>query len=83
MVILPGLDLEHAKAAAQRILTEAIPRIQNQLTNINVSVSIGVAEARRQQTATELINRVDQAMFAAKKKGGNQYVAAQLNSENQ
>ena len=71
-VILPGVSGRHAMKIAEH-LRRNVERCTHHLegTELNVTVSIGVAEILEGDTTAELIDRSDQALFAAKDAGRN------------
>jgi diguanylate cyclase (GGDEF)-like protein len=71
-VILPETDLAGAAAAAGR-LRESIERqrIEYHEALLKVTISLGAAECGPKDTATMLIERADQALYAAKQAGRN------------
>jgi diguanylate cyclase len=73
MVIFAGTDIESAAAVAERLrkLIENTRFIYHK-HEISLTVSIGVTEIRDSDTSVEMVfNRVDKAMYQAKKKGRN------------
>jgi diguanylate cyclase (GGDEF)-like protein len=73
MVIFPGTDLESAAAVAERLrkLIENTRFVYHK-QEISFSVSIGVTEIRDSDQSQETVfNRVDKAMYKAKKTGRN------------
>jgi diguanylate cyclase (GGDEF)-like protein/PAS domain S-box-containing protein len=67
-VILPGAGKAEGTQVAERIRKtfEKIPSLQS------IRLSIGLVEFDPQYDLTSLIRRADEAMYAAKKRGGNQ-----------
>ncbi len=73
MVIFPGTDLDSATAVAERLrkLIENTRFVYHK-QEISFSVSIGVTEIRETDQSQEAVfNRVDKAMYKAKKTGRN------------
>ena len=73
LVIFPGTDLESAAAVAERLrkLIENTRFVYHK-QEISLTVSIGVTEIQDSDTSQEMVfNRVDKAMYQAKKKGRN------------
>lgn len=72
--VLPDVDLPSARIVAERlrlsICSQPITVGQDAMP-INVSISIGLAEAGPQETATSVLDRADQAMYRAKQSGRN------------
>ena len=66
VLLLPACELDHA--------TEIVERLRA-VTPL-VTCSIGVASWNFQESATELVERADQALYAAKTEGRNRYVTA-------
>ena len=77
-IILPHTDLAGARSVAERLLRRvrslAVPADEEGA--ITCSVSIGVAEYRREDaTARELIRRADEQLYESKRNGKNRYTA--------
>ncbi|WP_426701750.1 GGDEF domain-containing protein [Rhodanobacter sp. Col0626] len=73
-LLLPGLDLQHAGARAER-LRLAVHEIQR--PDGPLTISIGIAECRRPDEPLEtLLARADQAMRQAKRDGRDRIVSA-------
>jgi diguanylate cyclase (GGDEF)-like protein len=72
-VLMPGSGIESATAIAERIRRRihAYHSTDHGLANLRVTVSIGVAESRRGAAAREMIERADNALYAAKRAGKN------------
>lgn len=71
-IILPGIGLENALRAAQRAHA-AVERMTYQIANaqLNVTVSLGVAEVLGDEGVECVIKRADDALYAAKEAGRN------------
>lgn len=71
-VICPGTTLDVAATAAERI-RQAVANNPVALKNrqIQITASVGVAEVIRSEVAEELIQRADEALYAAKHAGRN------------
>lgn len=78
IAVLPGIDLAAGAAIAERIrraIAECrITRRSTGETLPGISVSIGVAQFRIDETATDLIERCDRALYLAKGGGRNRVV---------
>lgn len=77
-IILPHTDSSGAVAVAERVLhrvrTLTIPTDEEGA--IQCSVSIGIAEFRREDaTANDLIRRADERLYLSKRQGKNRYTA--------
>lgn len=76
MVFLHGVrDLEDASDIAEKLRSRAAEPIQTAAGPINVTLSIGVTLAHRDESTDALIARADDAMYQAKRRGRNQVVA--------
>lgn len=75
LLLLPNNDLSHAADTAERI-RESIARRKISVNEheIGITVSSGVAQYKSGELSTDLINRVDVALYQAKDKGRNQVV---------
>ena len=77
-VLLPFTHLEEAKIVGERLrkAVEITPITINQDTdeqkNINVTISMGLAEFNNSETGEELFEKADKALYDAKKNGRNQ-----------
>jgi diguanylate cyclase (GGDEF)-like protein len=69
LALLPGTDIAGALRCAERV-REAIAR-EPVGSDVQVTVSAGVAEYRRGESMTDLLTRADQALYAAKRSGRN------------
>lgn len=74
-VILPGIDIEGGKIAAERLRTAISSRVVEGVGTI--TASIGVATfLNHANNVTELLELVDQALYRAKRNGRNQVQVA-------
>lgn len=78
LIILRNESAETAKIVGERTraLVADAPFIWNE-EEISVSISLGVAQLNKGQTMSNLIQKADQAMYAAKAKGKNCVVASE------
>lgn len=75
VLLLPEIDLSHAGDIAERIRKAIAERkIRVNEHEISVTASCGVAEYKANEKPTELINRVDVALYQAKESGRDQVV---------
>ncbi len=79
MIILPETPLKGAVSAANRLkdllkeeINRKIPLIKENGEKLYITVSMGVASLKSNEKSMELIKRVDQAMYEAKKRGKDQ-----------
>jgi diguanylate cyclase (GGDEF)-like protein len=75
-VLLPNNPFEHAAATAERIRqrVEAHRFLDPHLHDLRVTISIGLAMASDTASARDLVDRADQALYAAKRAGKNRVV---------
>ena len=68
---LPNCSLERASAIAERLRRQiaALPLVAADRRALQVSVSVGVAAARRGESIDSLVARADAAMYRAKAAG--------------
>ncbi|MEX0899203.1 MAG: GGDEF domain-containing protein [Gammaproteobacteria bacterium] len=77
IVILPDTGLAGARLVAERIRESAASRpFETGVGEINVTVSIGVAQYRRDESIRSILERVDKALYAAKHAGRNRVAVA-------
>jgi diguanylate cyclase (GGDEF)-like protein len=83
VVVFAGADLETATAVAERICAAVpdLPQVAGQRLP-KVTVSIGVAEHRPGHSPQDTFHTADQALYEAKRAGGNQVVAASTDTGN-
>lgn len=73
MVLLPGQSLSQALGVAERLLETVRRRKLRVHPDLpDLTISIGAAEARAGESLTQLLERADQAMYAAKHNGRDQ-----------
>lgn len=78
VVVMPGAGMAEAEIAAER-LRSSVAGSDFKLgdgTKVPVTVSIGVAQARRGEAIDSLLRRADEALYVAKNAGRNQVQAA-------
>ena len=77
MVLLPGQSLSQALSVAERLLEAVRRRRMSARPDLPpLTISIGAAEAQPGEPLTHLLERADQAMYAAKRGGRDQVQAA-------
>jgi len=82
-LVLPETTEQEAISMAQRILQRCaeIPINHNQALDLLVTVSIGVAEASKQDiTLDSILSRADAAMYEAKNAGKNRIIVSSRNA---
>jgi diguanylate cyclase (GGDEF)-like protein len=72
-VLLPGIDLGGAQRLAERVLTAV--RASANLADRGVTVSAGVAAWKSDEPPIDFLKRADEALYAAKRGGGDAVVA--------
>ncbi len=78
VILLPGVDIEGAKIAAERLRAEvmASPLVMSDGTvRPSLTISIGIAQARPDDSPEGLLTAADTALFRAKNKGRNSIFA--------
>ncbi len=77
MLILPHTSAEEAYGIAERIRNKIAALrflVKQPETSLTITVSAGLTEAERTEGIEELVNRVDKALYQAKKEGRNKTV---------
>lgn len=84
-IILPGTALDGGLRVAEMLRQEVAKKeVINRATGeriARITLSVGVAEFRTDETAEVLISRADNALYAAKNNGRNQVAAATPNKK--
>ncbi|MEO6137390.1 MAG: diguanylate cyclase [Luteimonas sp.] len=82
LLVLPGVDRRRARDIAEHIRKSVELRCR-QIAGLPLAmtVSIGVAESRRDDVVSDLIARADKAMYAAKRAGRNRVMTAGATAE--
>jgi diguanylate cyclase (GGDEF)-like protein len=75
VVLLPNTDAEGVKAVGARILDHARDAARRSCPSIPVSASIGTTLARAGDDPAELLRRVDEQLYTAKRSGGDRLFA--------
>jgi len=73
MVVLPGTDLQGAKALAEkiRLAIEALPPFASDKHPVTVSIGIASQRPRSGEKQTQLFSQADKALYQAKRNGRN------------
>jgi len=79
-VVLPDTPLDEALEVAERIRCRFEKGVETDERMRGITVSVGVAQHRISETADELIERADQALYSAKHQGKNRVVRAQTST---
>ena len=70
LMVLPNADLATAREVAERVRQRvSSDAIHSEKARIGISISLGVAQARRDDSVNSLIERADAALYAAKLAG--------------
>jgi diguanylate cyclase (GGDEF)-like protein len=76
VVLLPNTETEGARAVAARIIDQARDAARNVCHAIPVTASIGTTLVRASDDPAEIIRRVDEQLYAAKRAGGDRMVSS-------
>ena len=80
-ILLTNTTLEGAMVTAERVRTRIHDlRFPEVNVNLQVSISLGVAEHLRQDPAATTLQHADEALYRAKHNGRNQSVAAPVST---
>jgi diguanylate cyclase (GGDEF)-like protein len=76
-IILPHTDARGAVAVAERVLAQvrALTIPTDEEAAIQCSISIGISEYARGESANDLIRRADERLYQSKREGKNRYTA--------
>ena len=72
LILLPHTSQEDASGIARRILDE-LPKVNIENSHEAISVSMGITEHQPGEDLRGTIKKADDAMFQAKRSGGNQF----------
>jgi diguanylate cyclase (GGDEF)-like protein len=74
-IILPHTDARGAAAVAERVMTRvrALTIPTDEEGAIRCSVSVGIAEYRRDELSNDLVRRADEKLYLSKREGKNRY----------
>lgn len=75
VVSLLGADEKNALAKAEEIRTKVEALTFPRTSNLQVTISAGVASSEKEETVSKLIKRADQALYSAKSSGRNKVIA--------
>jgi diguanylate cyclase (GGDEF)-like protein/PAS domain S-box-containing protein len=78
-LLLPGIDLAGARGLAERVL--AAVRSCAALAQSGVTASAGVAQWAPEERPDDLLRRADEALYAAKRRGGDVVAGGDAESE--
>lgn len=83
LVVLPGMDREHALDIAEdmRVAVAASGFLHAGKHPVNVTISLGVAQLDESADFQLLVNRADEALYVAKNSGRNRVVVASSTAE--
>jgi diguanylate cyclase (GGDEF)-like protein len=77
MVVLPQTQGDEARNVAERIRARFPAEYsRREPDRIDTTLSIGVVSHRPKEDLSEFVKRADQAMYKAKKQGGNHSILA-------
>jgi diguanylate cyclase (GGDEF)-like protein len=80
VLLFPNMDIDKAKAQAQRLLRRlsaaAIPHPNSNEKSVTVSIGISVCTPNAELKVNQLLRQADQALYQAKSKGKNRYELA-------
>ena len=73
-VILPGTHGEEARTVAERLRSAVAAEdfTGGEVSNLEITVSIGVTQYRHDEEISSFVQRADQAMYQSKQAGRNQ-----------
>ena len=69
-VLLPGLTLEQARQAAERV-RQRVTGLSPPSLSTAITISIGIAHRKPDDNVAQLLQRADEAMYSAKERGRN------------
>jgi diguanylate cyclase (GGDEF)-like protein len=76
IILLPDTTLEGGIKTAEKIRKRIESTTYKKDVEVNITISLGIAELKHEKTLTELIQKADEALYKAKKGGRNMVVEA-------
>ena len=83
VLVLPGLDESEARHAAERLQAVVAAAPSEAAPGGGLTASVGIARWREPLAAAELLDRADRALLLAKRRGKNQAVLADRDTESE
>ena len=83
VLVLPGLDESEARHAAERLQAVVAAAPSEAAPGGGLTASVGIARWREPLAAAELLDRADRALLLAKRRGKNQAVLADRETESE
>ncbi|TFW34666.1 bifunctional diguanylate cyclase/phosphodiesterase [Massilia horti] len=74
LLMLPETSIDEARALAERVRTQISKLAFSSLPDLSVTVSIGIAEFRTNESIAQTVGRADEALYLAKSNGRDQVV---------
>ena len=82
VILLPHTNLQEAQRVCERLRKSVSEKVidiekvntKNRIKTINISISIGVCEYNMEDTPSELVMKIDKALYQAKEGGRNKIV---------
>lgn len=74
LILVPDMDISQAEDYGMELMRSIEPPFNMGDFRVRLTVSVGIAQLEPEETAAELLERVDWAKNTAKMQGGNRYV---------